>query len=147
MNQLSLRCIKFAFAYLAIGISLGTTFALDRAIGASLRQLHAELNLWGWVTLLIYGMAYHMLPRFMGRPLRWSQVTEAQSWLAIGGVGLAACGWLCMTLALPPGRLLLAAGGILQLIAAMAFGGIITSLLWGKAMSPRGAETLRTTSR
>ena len=59
MTPLSMRCIKAAFLYLALGIGLGASFALDRALGARLRPLHAELNLWGWVTLLIYGMAYH----------------------------------------------------------------------------------------
>jgi hypothetical protein len=66
MNALSIRCIKAAFVYLACGIGLGIWFALDRMAGALLRPLHAELNLWGWATLLIYGMAYHMLPRFAG---------------------------------------------------------------------------------
>ena len=70
MNTLSIRCIKAAFGYLACGIGLGAWFAVDRAAGAWLRPLHAELNLWGWATLLIYGMAYHMLPRFAGRAPR-----------------------------------------------------------------------------
>jgi len=31
MNVLSIRCIKFAFVYLAFGIGLGVWFAVDRA--------------------------------------------------------------------------------------------------------------------
>ncbi len=46
MTPLSMRCIKAAFLYLALGIGLGAPFALDRALGARLRPLHAELNLW-----------------------------------------------------------------------------------------------------
>src|SRR5690242_8819907 len=93
MSKLSLRCIRAAFIALASGVALGAWFALDRAQGALLRPLHAELNLWGWATLLIYGMGYHMLPRFTGRPLLRAQLAALQSWLAIGGVALIALGW------------------------------------------------------
>src|SRR5205085_3454200 len=101
MNALSIRCIKAAFVYLAFGIGLGAWFAVDRAAGALLRPLHAELNLWGWTTLLIYGMAYHMLPRFAGRPVRWPRLAAAQAGLAIGGVALVAAGWVGVLSALP----------------------------------------------
>ena len=39
MNQLSLRCIKAAFVCLALGVVLGASFAIDRAVGAGLRPL------------------------------------------------------------------------------------------------------------
>ena len=130
MNSLSIRCIKFAFVYLALGIALGVTFAFDRAMGATLRPLHAELNLWGWVTLLIYGMGYHMLPRFAGRPLRSPRAATVQSWLAIGGVALACIGWLGISIALPAARALLIAGGILQVTAAAIFSALIGDAVW-----------------
>lgn len=83
MSRLSLRCIKAALVALTCGIGLGAWFALDRSAGAWLRPLHAELNLWGWATLLIDGMGYHMLPRFLGRPLVRTRPAALQSWLAI----------------------------------------------------------------
>ncbi len=79
MSPLTVRCIRAAFVYLLCGITLGVSFAFDRAAGATLRTLHAELNLWGWVTLLIYGMGSHILPRFSGRPLRSLRLAELQS--------------------------------------------------------------------
>ena len=129
MKPLSMRCIKAALLYLALGIALGASFALDRALGARLRPLHAELNLWGWVTLLIYGMAYHMLPRFNGRALRWPGLAHAQSWLAISGVVLVAGGWIALLLALPWARGLLVAGGAVQAGAALLFVLLIGALL------------------
>jgi hypothetical protein len=129
MSRLSIRCIKAAFGCLALGIGLGVWFALDRAAGATLRPLHAALNLWGWATLLIYGMAYHMLPRFAGRPLRWPRLAAAQSWLALGGVALVALGWVAVVGALPAGQALLAIGGALQLGAAALFALIVGDLL------------------
>lgn len=121
MSPLTIRCVKAAFVALAAGILLGAAFALDRALGAQLRPLHAELNLWGWTTLLIYGMGYHMLPRFCGRPLRRVRLADLQSWLAIGGVAAASLGWLLSLPAPPAGRALLAAGGLAQLAAALIF--------------------------
>jgi hypothetical protein len=132
MNVLSIRCIKAAFVYLAFGIGLGGWFAVDRAAGAWLRPLHAELNLWGWTTLLIYGMAYHMLPRFAGRPLRWPRLAAAQSWLAITSVALVAAGWVGVVSALPPAQSVLIIGGALQVVAAALFVLLIADLLGWK---------------
>jgi hypothetical protein len=129
MSTLTLRCIKAAFVYLAIGIGLGALFAVDRALGAWLRPLHGALNLWGWVTLLIYGMAYHMLPRFAGKPLRWPRLAAAQSWLAIGGIALIGLGWAGLVYALPGAQPLLALGGALQVVAALLFALQIGDLL------------------
>lgn len=129
MNRLSIRCIRAAFLCLAGGIGLGVVFAFDRATGAALRPLHVELNLWGWVTLLIYGMGYHMLPRFAGRPLRWPRLVYAQSWLAITGVVLVAVGWIAPLIDLTLGDLLLVSGGVLQAVAALIFALVIGDLL------------------
>ena len=129
MNALSIRCIKAAFVYLACGIGLGAWFALDRATGALLRPLHAELNLWGWATLLIYGMAYHMLPRFAGRAPRQPRLAAAQAWLAIASVALVAAGWVGVAGGLPLAQFVLVAGGALQVVAAALFALLIGDLL------------------
>jgi hypothetical protein len=129
MSPLTIRCLRAALLALAAGILLGAMFAIHRPIGALLRPLHAELNLWGWTTLLIYGMAYHMLPRFAGRPLLRQRAAGAQSWLAIAGVALAGLGW-AMLPALPAfGRPLMAIGGLAQLTAALTFALIAAELL------------------
>ena len=129
MNQLSIRCIKAAFVCLALGIGLGAWFALDRAQGPWLRPLHAALNLWGWTTLLIYGMAYHMLPRFTGQPLRRVRVATVQSWLAISGIALVGVGWGAVLAGLPLAQAILLAGGALQVLAAALFALLIGELL------------------
>lgn len=129
MSSLSIRCIKAAFICLALGIGLGVWFAIDRTQGAWLRPLHAALNLWGWTTLLIYGMAYHMLPRFTGRPLRRARLAAAQSWMAIGGIALVGIGWGAVLAALPFAQLILFVGGALQILATALFALLIGQLL------------------
>jgi hypothetical protein len=129
MSRLSLRCIKAAFVCLALGLALGVSFAVHRAFGATLRPLHAELNLWGWTTLLIYGFGYHMLPRFTGRPLRRPRLADLQSVLAIAGVAVAALGWAAGAAHLPYALAVGAVGASMQVAAVLLFGWQIAELL------------------
>lgn len=78
---------------LACGVTLGGAFAIDPAIGAHLRLAHATLNLFGGVGFLISGVAYYLVPRFAGQPLRWPRLVGPQ--LATLGLGIlvAAVGW------------------------------------------------------
>lgn len=138
MSPLTIRCVRAAFLALAAGIVLGASFALNRALGAQLRPLHAELNLWGWTTLLIYGMGYHMLPRFCGRPLRRTRLADLQSWLAIGGVVAASLGWLLRLTAPMAGQVFLAVGGVMQVAAALIFAFLGAELLRSRALGERG---------
>jgi hypothetical protein len=129
MSTLSLRCIKAAFICLALGLMLGVSFAAQRSLGATLRPLHVELNLWGWSTLLIYGFAYHMLPRFAGRPLAYPRLAAIQAAFAIGGVALAALGWGAGAAHILYSLPVVALGAVAQLIAALLFGWQISRLL------------------
>jgi hypothetical protein len=130
MSNVSIRCIRGALAYLGIGISLGVLFAFDRRSGGLLRPVHAEANLWGFVTLMIYGMAYHMVPRFMGRPLPAPQLATWQSWLAISGSGITIAGWVALIYRWPAARLLMLFGGGLQVLAVLLFGGLVFATIY-----------------
>ncbi len=78
-----------AAVLLLAGIALGSLFAVDPAIGARLRQAHAEINLFGWTGLLISGAGYYLIPRFAGRPLRWPRLAPLQLGTLSAGVVLA----------------------------------------------------------
>ena len=130
MSKLTIRCMWAAIIFLIIGMSLGVWFALSRVNGAIYRPLHAELNIWGWVTLLIYGMAYHMLPRFTGRTLASPRMAEFQSWLAIAGVAGATVGWWgWLNTGNQSFRWILAISGIVQTLAALIFAWLMLGLL------------------
>jgi cytochrome c oxidase cbb3-type subunit 1 len=54
-----------------------------------LKFVHSHLMMLGWVSMMIYGVGYHILPRFSGKPLKSRTVAEVQLWLAnIGLIGL-----------------------------------------------------------
>lgn len=87
--------IALAGTFLLAGVSLGAVFAIEPAIGARLRFVHAELNLFGWTGLLICGVGYYLIPRLLGRPLRWPRLATFQLACLVAGVLLstAALAW------------------------------------------------------
>jgi cytochrome c oxidase cbb3-type subunit 1 len=70
-----------SIVYLGLAAGLGIVMlGSDKAM--SLKFVHSHLNMLGWVSMMIYGVGYHILPRFMGRPLYSTKIGEAQFWLA-----------------------------------------------------------------
>lgn len=87
--------IRLSMAYFLVGSLLGVIFA---AYPGSMYQdyisVHVHLNLVGWMSMMIFGVGYHILPRFSGRPLWSRRLAVMQFWLAnIGLIGMAA-GWV-----------------------------------------------------
>jgi cbb3-type cytochrome oxidase subunit 1 len=73
--------IVMSIIYLGIASILGI-FMLDNQNVMALKFVHSHLNMLGWVSMMIYGVGYHILPRFMGRPLYSNKIGEAQFYLA-----------------------------------------------------------------
>jgi cbb3-type cytochrome oxidase subunit 1 len=79
-----------ALAYFTLGIVLGLAMAIQPAWMATLRVAHVHVNLLGWVSMFIYGVAYHVLPRFSGRPLHSPRLADLHVVLAnVGLIGMA----------------------------------------------------------
>lgn len=88
MSKTTLGFIFAGIAYLVIGVTLGVLFFILPETRV-LRSVHTHLNLVGFITFLVFGIAYHILPRFRGRPLYSEKLAWGQFWLAnIGLVGL-----------------------------------------------------------
>ncbi len=94
MSKTTLGFIFTGITYLVIGVTLGILFFIIPETRV-LSTVHAHLNLVGFVTFTIFGVAYHILPRFRGRPLYSEKLAWWQFWLAnIGLVGmLVLLGW------------------------------------------------------
>ncbi|RTI10743.1 hypothetical protein [Thermus scotoductus] len=90
------------------------------------RPAHAHMQLLGFVTLMIYGVAYHALPRFRG-------VVFRRPGLALFQVGLANLGLLGMALAWGPGlgTGIWGAFAALSLAAGLLFTLLALEILWG----------------
>lgn len=90
MEAYTLRFIKASLLYLAIGCTLGAIFIFNPTYSFQWRMLHTHFNLLGWVSMMIFGVAYHILPRFRGKPLYSRTLATVHFWLAnVGLVGMA----------------------------------------------------------
>jgi hypothetical protein len=90
------------------------------------RPAHAHMQLLGFVSLMIYGVAYHALPRFCG-------VVFRRPGLALLQVGLANLGLLGMVLAwgLGLGRVVWRAFAGFSFAAGLLFAWMAWEILWG----------------
>ncbi len=73
--------IVMSIVYLGLAAILGIVMLGNPNIMA-LKFVHSHLNMLGWVSMMIFGVGYHILPRFMGRPLYSNKIAEAQFYLA-----------------------------------------------------------------
>ena len=72
--------IVMSIVYLGVAALLGIVMLGNQNVMA-LKFVHSHLNMLGWVSMMIYGVGYHILPRFMGRPVYSNKVGEAQFYL------------------------------------------------------------------
>jgi cbb3-type cytochrome oxidase subunit 1 len=90
LARYSLAFVAAALCYFTIGILLGVAMAFQPAWTGRLLLVHAHVNLLGWVSMFIFGVAYHVLPRFTGQPLFSSRLADLYVVLAnVGLVGMA----------------------------------------------------------
>jgi cbb3-type cytochrome oxidase subunit 1 len=90
MSPTVIGFIKTSLLSLAVGVVLGVLIALH-VLKPDQPQLltsaHSHVNLLGGVMMLIFGVGYHILPRFSGRPLWNEKMADVQLWVNI--IGLA----------------------------------------------------------
>ncbi len=73
--------IVMSVVYLGLATLLGLGMVAHPNLMA-LKFVHSHLNMLGWVSMMIFGVGYHILPRFMGRPLYSNKIGEVQFYLA-----------------------------------------------------------------
>jgi cbb3-type cytochrome oxidase subunit 1 len=129
MFTLARRYVKTALINFVAGLLLGAWILLARAMGLKrplgpLISAHTHLLLYGFVIILIMGVAYWMFPRPAKEDLRYSpHMAEINYWLAAIGTAVRASGELAEYL-LSPGPAWLAlvvAGSLLQIIGGLLF--------------------------
>ena len=114
--------LKASLLWLAAGVSLGIAMAVHPA-WAVYRAAHLHMNLLGFVTMMIFGVAYHVIPRFTGHQLHSRRLAGVQCWLANVGLALFVVGLALLprTMYATPARVIVAGGGILSAVAAYIF--------------------------
>lgn len=113
------RFIRSSLVWLAIGVVLGVAIAIRPSL-LIYRAAHMHTNLLGFVSMMIFGVAYHVLPRFTGRPLHRRGLAAVHLWLANSGLTLMVGGWLLRP-HVAVGSHVLVAGALLSAAGAFAF--------------------------
>jgi cbb3-type cytochrome oxidase subunit 1 len=120
MDTFVRRFIRSSLLWLGVGVALGLAMALDaRLVG--FRQAHMHANLLGFVSMMIFGVAYHVFPRFTGRPLFSRRMAEVHLWLANSGLAGMVSGFILRLYRWQPGMVLLSAGAALSAAGALCF--------------------------
>lgn len=123
MDKTTVWFIKASMIYFMIGSIMGFVMAVWPEGVIHYRSVHAHLNLLGWMSMMIFGVGYHILPRFSGRPLYSLSIARAQFWLAnIGLVGMI-FSWPFITrnIAIGFSKTLLALFSLIEAVAVFLF--------------------------
>lgn len=120
MSRLTILFIKSSLIYFAIAVLVGLDITFMPGHLGSMMPVHAHLMLLGWITMMIYGVAYHILPRFSASPLYSDKMANVQFYLAhIGLIGMAAS--FAMRSYVDAGGMLLIVFSIIEAISIILF--------------------------
>ncbi len=93
MSTITVRFIQCAMIYFLLAMLLGIMLSVSGPVYPYM-PIHVHFNLLGWMSMMVFGVGYHILPRFSGKPLWSERLSLWHLWLAnIGLIGMAA-GWL-----------------------------------------------------
>lgn len=143
MDWFTKAFIKASMAWLTLGVTLGVAMAVDPAL-IIYRPVHVHLNLLGFVAMMIYGVGYHAIPRFVGRPVHSGALAGWQWWLANVGLVVLAGGFVLRARAVPLAVPLLGVGGTLSAVAAYCFAYNVWRTLDAPAPGPVRSPAERT---
>jgi hypothetical protein len=136
MDSYVIAFIRSSLVWLALGVTLGLWLVFDpQAI--VYRAAHMHANLLGFVSMMIFGVAYHVIPRFSGRPLFSARSARIHVWLANIGLAGMVSGFMLRVWQAGAGSLVLRAGAIASALGVAFF---ITNI-W-KTVGPTGVISL-----
>jgi cbb3-type cytochrome oxidase subunit 1 len=125
-------CLKASLAWLALGVTMGVAMAAH-PVWTVYRQAHMHMMLLGFVTMMIYGVAYHVIPRFAGSPLHSRRAAAIHLWISNAGLALMVVGFVTRASSAGPGTVVLSTGGALSTIGAYIF----VYVIWRTLDGPR----------
>ena len=113
--------IRSSLIWLGTGVLLGVAMAFWPAQALAWKPAHMHANLLGFVSMMIFGVAYHVIPRFTGRPLHSRRLAAAHVWVANAGLLGMAGGFVARVYWFGAGTLALRAGAALSAAGAFFF--------------------------
>ena len=92
MSKTTLWFVRSSLVYFGIGVLLGISMAVYPSSIQYLRFAHIHVNLLGWISMMIFGVSYHVFPRFSGKQL-WSEKLAQWHFMTAhtGLIGMVVC--------------------------------------------------------
>ena len=112
--------VRASLAWLGVGVLIGLSMAFS-PMALVYRPAHVHANLLGFVSMMIFGVAYHVIPRFSGAPLFSRRLAGLHLWVANAGLALLVGGWIVRVSAAAPGQLMVGSGASLSALGAGFF--------------------------
>lgn len=82
--------LRMSIIYFIAGAIIGVSMLLWPNAAGYYVNTHAHLNLLGFMSMMIYGVGYHILPRFSGRNIYSPAIVRVQFLITnIGLIGMA----------------------------------------------------------
>ncbi|HEX6040006.1 cbb3-type cytochrome c oxidase subunit I [Longimicrobium sp.] len=120
MDPFVRRFIRASLVWLGVGVVIGVMMAL-RPAWIAFRTAHMHANLLGFVSMMIFGVAYHVIPRFSGHPLHSRALASAHVWIANAGLAGMVSGFIVRVYVASAGAALLGTGALLSATGAFLF--------------------------
>jgi len=113
--------IRASLVWFTLGIFLGIAIAAH-PLWVIYRPAHAHMNVVGFITMMIFGVGYQLLPRLFGHPLKSQALAVTHWWFANGGLALMVVGWF-MAPNVPgsASAMVTTTGGVLFTLGALTF--------------------------
>jgi len=110
--------IRASLLWFAAGIVLGVAIAVHPP-WVIYRPAHAHMSVVGFLTMLVFGVGYQLLPRLFGHPLHSRALAVAHLYLANIGLGGLVLGFLARPHGGFDSRWITAPGGVLFALGAL----------------------------
>ena len=133
--------LRSSVVWLATGVTLGIAMGMWPA-WSIYRTAHLHMLLLGFVGMMIFGVAYHVLPRFTGVQLPSGRAAIGHLWLANAGLAAMVVGFVLRARGIPVSSTWLAAGGSAAAAGAYIFGYLVWRMLGSRPKPMAGPRTL-----
>lgn len=119
MESYARNFVRVSVVSLLLGAVLGLMMTISPTM-VILRPLHVHFLLLGFMSMMVFGVAYHIIPRFQGHAIiPWAWAT-LHFFLAVWGLSLLVTGWVAQALGHSvPG--LLIAGAVFEILGLLIF--------------------------
>ena len=93
MDRIVVWYLRMSLIYFTAGAAIGFGMLIWPHEAGSYTAVHAHLNLLGFMSMMIYGVGYHILPKFSGANIYSPAIMTVQFWLANAGLVGMAISW------------------------------------------------------